>query len=55
MDQAQRIHPANHRPRPFIGSLVDPLLCAMLDPPYHCKSGSWFVCRVGRTDMGSSQ
>ena len=33
------IHPANHRPRPFIGRLVDPLLCgsicfcAMLDPP----------------------
>ena len=24
VDQAQRIHPANHRPRPFIGSLVGP-------------------------------
>ena len=25
MDQAQRIHRANHSPRPFISSLVDPL------------------------------
>ncbi len=48
VDQAQRIHPAIHRPLPFIGSLVDPLRLI-----HHCESGSWFACSIGRGDTRS--
>ena len=42
MDQAQRIHRANHSPRPFINSLVDPL--RLIHPTTACPvHGSWAV------------
>ena len=42
VDQAQRIHRANHSPRPFISSLVDPL--RLIHPTTACPvHGSWAV------------